>query len=125
MKNVIEYLSNSTEEPLYEMSNLWQARTGLDEIIWVSGKNANHGARIKVYKNKVPRGPNFSVTISDNPKTIGDVFVSNKELLRIYEFVKLNKELLLQYWEYQIETYEMVNSIKKVGDDTSTAVNTF
>lgn len=39
MKNVIEYLSNSTEEPLYEMSNLWQARTGLGEIIWVSGKN--------------------------------------------------------------------------------------
>ena len=99
---------------LFEMANLWPNDTGLDEIIWISVKNANHGPRIKIYKNKQPKGENFSVTIEDNPTTIGEVFVNSKELSRIFEFVKLNKDNLIKYWEFEISTKEVTDNLLKI-----------
>ncbi len=113
MKDFETWLSES-EEPLYEMSNIWPKSTGLKEVIWVSVKNANHGPRIKVYQGNTLSGPNFTVTIDDDPKVIGTSFVTQKELDRIFEFIKLNKTNLIDYWEFQIDTASMVGNIKKL-----------
>ena len=46
-------------------------------------KMGSHGPRIKVYES-LPNGPNFSVTIEDEPRVVaGNCFVNNKELKRI------------------------------------------
>lgn len=103
-----------TESMLFEMSNLNTKRTGLNELIWVSGKNANHGPRIKVFEGQSPSGRNFSVTIENEPKVVGISFVSSKELKNIIKFIKLNKDTLLKYWEYVIDTESMINSIKPI-----------
>ena len=114
MKSFDEFLEEKENSDLFEMSNLWSSRTGLDEVIWVSVKNANHGPRIKVYQGNTLSGPNFTVTIEDEPQVIGDCFVKTKELNRIFEFIQLNKENLVKYWNYQIDTVEMVGNIHKV-----------
>ena len=99
---------------LYEMANFLPKDTGLKEVIYISVKQGNHGPRLKVFKNKQPKGENFSVTIEDKPKTIGKIFVNSKELSKIIEYVILNKETLLQYWNFDIGTVDLVMALKRV-----------
>jgi len=101
-------------QDLYEMANFNPTRTGLKEVIWISVKNSNHGPRIKIYEGKQTKGKNFSVTIEDEPRTIGKVFVNSKELNNIFKFIKINKDLLLKYWEYQLDTVDLALNIQKI-----------
>jgi len=101
-------------ERLYEMANFNQDSTGLEEVIYISVKPGSHGPRLKVFRNKQPKGENFSVTIEDSPKTTGSVFVNAKELKRIIEFVLLNKQVLLNYWNFEIDTVTLVKTLKKI-----------
>lgn len=102
------------DDMLFEMSNLFPIDTGLAEVVWVSVKNVSHGPRIKVFKGAAATGSTFSVTIEDQPKVIGKPFVSAKELKKIFKFVNLNKENLIKYWDFQMSTREMLDSIKKL-----------
>ena len=105
----------TNQEPLYEMSNVLTKYTGLPTTIWISAKRGNHGARIKIYKEKNGSGSSFTVTVSDEPKVIGTSFLKSKELKKVVEFIKLNKELLLKFWELKIEDpVEVITNFQKV-----------
>ena len=114
MNKFREYVRDA--EKLYEMApNYHQKDTGLKEIIWVSSKKASHGPRIKVYKTL--KGENFSVTIEDEPKVVaGKCFVNSKELKRIFEFIILNKDNLIKYWNFIIDSDELDENILKLKD---------
>lgn len=114
MNKFREYVRDA--EKLYEMvPNYYQKDTGLKEIIWVSSKKASHGPRIKVYKTL--KGENFSVTIEDEPKVVaGKCFVNSKELKRIFEFIILNKDNLIKYWNFIIDSDELDENILKLKD---------
>ncbi len=96
-------------EQINEMAPTYTPKeTGLKEIIWVSAKMASHGPRIKVYE--VSKGPNFSVSIEDDPKVVaGNVFCNNKELNKIFDFVKKYKNELIGYWNSTITEDELDN----------------
>lgn len=102
---------------LFEMSNFNPKTTGLKEVIYVSVKQGSHGPRLKVFKDKRPQGENFTVTIDDNPKTIGKVFVDAKELKRIIEFIQLNKEILIAHWNFEADSAELTSGIKKLNEE--------
>jgi hypothetical protein len=103
---------------LYEMSNLQPDDTGLNQVIWVSVANANHGPRIKVFNGHKAVGPSFAVTIEDTPRIIGNhSFIKTKDINKIKAFVKLNKENLIAYWNYEVSTKAFYNNILKVSDD--------
>ena len=106
-----EYLKNTE---INEMApNYPPDKTGLNEPIWISVENASHGPRIKVYSEDGEG--NFSVSISDSPRIVaGNCFVSSKELKRIIKFISLNKETLLNYWEFKITSKELKTKIKKI-----------
>lgn len=112
MKKFREWLR---EAELNEMSPSYiPAKTGLKEFIWISAKMGSHGPRIKVYES-LPNGPNFSVTIEDKPRVVaGDCFVNNKELKRIFEFIIINKENLLLYWNECITSGQLTANIEKL-----------
>lgn len=114
MNKFREYVRDA--EKLYEMvPNYYQKDAGLKEIIWVSSKKASHGPRIKVYKTL--KGENFSVTIEDEPKVVaGKCFVNSKELKRIFEFIILNKDNLIKYWNFIIDSDELDENILKLKD---------
>lgn len=115
MKKFKDFIETVTEQNLYEMSNLGPKTTGLDEVIWVSVKNANHGPRIKVFENKNASGKTFSVTVEDEPKVIGDSsIIDSKQLEKIKKFIIKNKENLIKYWEFQVDTGEFIQNIMKV-----------
>ena len=101
---------------LFEMSNFFPDDTGIGGIvIWVSKKNVGHGSRVKVYRKVSKSSENFSLTLEDNPKVIGKLFVKGKTFLNIRKFVKINRQLFLDYWNGKIDTKTLVEKVKKIN----------
>ena len=109
---------------LFEMSNLQKEDTGLDKTIWVSVKLHSSGPRIKVnYDNSLRFNErnNFSVSISESPLVIaGDTEenvikkIGKQSLDNIYDWVILNRVVLLNYWNSKISTREMLATIQEI-----------
>jgi hypothetical protein len=119
IKEINEYVNPDAEDLLFEMANFGQKTTGLPMIVWVSEKRASHAARIKVSRSYNPRvliGDTFSVSISDNPKIVaGDEGkISTADLKKVFDWIFLNKETLLKYWNNELLTDELIEQIKKV-----------
>ena len=115
--NELKELINSVDPvDLWEMSNLFQEDTGLPMVIWVSPKgNTKHGPRIKVsktYSHKDTGRDSFSLTIEDDPKVIGNLGrIRARDAEKVMEWVILNKDLLLAYWNYKISTKSFLNGL--------------
>ena len=103
---------------MFEMSNLGSKDTNLSRVIWVSSKGkTRHAPRIKIQniegdKSK-PETLDISITIEDNPKLVKGNLL-NKELEKYIKWIKLNKDVLLDYWYGNILTREMLNKIKRL-----------
>ncbi len=101
-----------------EESNLRQKDTGLPVIVWVSaGKNLPHMPRIKIQNNKNIKIDNknlIPITIENKPKNIENYDIDSDIFKKVSKWIVLNKEVLLQYWNFEIGTREMVNLIKKL-----------
>lgn len=105
----------SKDAMMYEMANLFPKRTGLKYQIWYSAAYPGHNPSIKV-----DLGDNKSIYIQiENHDTIGDINkIKSKELNKIYDWIDLNKEALLRYWngasEGKIDTAEMSTLLKPI-----------
>jgi hypothetical protein len=103
---------------LFEMSNIRPEYTGLTMVIYIGPQfNPKHGPRIKVsttYGEKV--GSSFFViTINDEPKVIGDTGdIKQTDVSKAKEFIKLNKETLLQLWRDEIDPKKATEEFVKV-----------
>lgn len=112
------------EEDLFEMSNLTKAETGLDVTVWASVKTHPAGSRIKVNLDSslsFNRSSNFSVSISDNPTVVAGDTEKNiikklgvKRLNDVYTWVKLNKDVLTDYWDSKISTKQLMDRVQKL-----------
>lgn len=94
-------------EPLFEFANAPKAITGLPVIIWIQAKiDVQHQLpRIKFqnsYSNKVEPNNLIPLSISDDPQVLVNtkLNINNDDLNKIKQWVKNNKTLLLQYWNY-------------------------
>ena len=96
------------------MSNIMPKYTGLDITIWVSVETINEIPNIKIYKDIQLNNDSFSITISQDPKIVGEVFINKRKLNKVIEWVKLNEKVLLDYWDMKIDTVDMALSIQKV-----------
>ena len=93
-------------------------RHNLKRYVWVSEKRASHAARIKVsrsYNLRVMVGDIFSVLISDNPEIVaGDVGkITPDDQKKVFDWIVLNKDVLMKYWNSEILTDELIENIKK------------
>ena len=107
--------SNIHTEPLCEMANLSQRRTGINTRIYVSSKEGQHGPRIKVYNSS--NDESFSMSIEDSPKVlIGNPnIVSTKIFKQIIKWVQINKNILLYYWQHSdMDIDDLLDGIKKI-----------
>lgn len=116
LKRSNEFLN---QEDLFELANFSTKITGLPMIVYVSGKQSSHAARIKVartYKKNFIAGDTFSMSVSDRPKIVagdqGDI--EEVDLVQVKEWIILNKEALLKYWNLKISTDELIEVLKKV-----------
>lgn len=104
-------------EAPYEMSNLRPADTGLPMVIWVSVKGgARHGPRIKVAREHgatINPFDTVSVTIEDEPRVIGGT-LSAHDMERVKQYIALNRDVLLQYWNHEMSTAELIQGLKSL-----------
>lgn len=99
-----------------EMANLFKNTTKLPLVIYISDKSGVvHSPRIKVnteYYNDYS-GNTFTITVENNPRVIGDTKkIKMSDIEDIKDLVILNKEILLQYWEQEIDIVEFSREMK-------------
>ncbi len=97
------------------MANLYPKHTGLPFVVWISVKGgARHDARVKVslHPNVQPDEP-VSVAIRPEIRVVEGT-MSQEHLTALTEWIELNREMLLQYWNGDIDTVDAVSMIQKV-----------
>lgn len=100
----------------FEEANLSPKTTGLPMVIYVSAKgNSKHFARIKASSkrgDKLKPDSLFTVTISEEPEVIGEIGdLTTKDIEHLVNFVIRNKKALLEYWNEEIDTAELIKKI--------------
>jgi hypothetical protein len=91
--------------------------TGIDSTIFISPKgNTRHAARIKLAiappDSIDPRSKTASVAIADGTVVAGDI--PPRLLEQVREFIGGNREVLLDYWEYRIDTEALRRRLKSL-----------
>jgi hypothetical protein len=104
------------EEVIADMVSYRKNVTGLDNTIFISVKFAQHAPRIKVAIDPPthidPFGNNASVSIRDGNVVAGKLPAHVGETVR--EFIALNREVLLDYWEKRIDTDELRRRLRSI-----------
>ena len=105
------------EELLEEIVSYRKNVTGVDNTIFISPKgNTRHAPRIKLAIDPPdsvdPRGNIASVAIMDGTVVSGDV--PPKLLDQVRRFIDANREVLVEYWEYRIDTEALRRRLKSL-----------
>jgi hypothetical protein len=106
------------EELLEEMVTYRKNVTGVERTIFISPKgNTRHAPRIKIAIDPPdgvdPRGETASIAIADGAVTAGDV--PPRLLDQARRFIALNRDVLLDYWDYRIDTDELRQRLKSIS----------
>lgn len=119
-----EIIKHINEDALYVMSNIRKGRTGLPCNVYIQfqpdnkKKYQHNEPRIKFQNNTSDRITSLSdlipVSIDNEPQ----ILIATKYPKGIFKQVKkwiiLNKELLLEYWNQNIDDYEFVEKMKSL-----------
>jgi hypothetical protein len=112
-------LADQLAEPelLEEMVCYRKDVTGVDNTVFIPPKgNTRHAARIKLAIEPPhtvdPRGKTAVIAISDGAIVAGDVRPQLLEQVR--QFIEANREVLLDYWEYRIDTEALRQRLRRV-----------
>jgi hypothetical protein len=102
---------------LWEMSNFRPKSTGLPMVIWLNFKSGRekHGPRLKVSPSHgdTAQISNWqTVTISDDPKLIGNLSIKDFKLVK--QFILNNKDLLIKFWNDEIDISDFIKLMKKI-----------
>lgn len=105
------------EELLEEMVSYRRNVTGVNNTIFISPKgNTRHAPRIKLAIDPPdsvdPRGNTASIAIVDGAVVAGDVPPALLE--QVQRFIDSNRTVLLDYWEYRIDTDTLRRRLKSV-----------
>lgn len=99
------------------MSNIRQLLTGLKMVVWVFVRgSAKHGPRIKVsptHSHKIQPEGLVTVSIEDVPRVIRGK-LEEQDFEEVSRWIKTNRKLLLDYWDCEISTDELVAGIRRI-----------
>jgi hypothetical protein len=107
MKTFTEFVVEPQSDGLFEMANISPKRTGLPFVVWISPKaGAPHDVRVKVSKGpKVHSSELVSVAIRPDVQVVGGKMTA-RDLAVLKKWVELNRDVLIQYWDGDIEYTE-------------------
>ena len=94
-------------QALFEMANLRPERTGLPFVVFISQKGgARHDLRVKVARGaKVRASEMVTVAVRPNVRVIRGG-LDPDDLARLAEWIELNRDVLIDYWDGNIEYTE-------------------
>jgi hypothetical protein len=117
MKTFNEFVTAPTETDLFEMANLPPKRTGLPFVVWISPKaGSKHDVRVKVSKGpKVHASDLVSVAIRPDIAVVEGGKMSSHDLALLKKWVEANYDVILKYWDGEIEyTEDAIAALKPI-----------
>ena len=97
------------------MANLYPDTTGLPMTVWVSPRgNAPHDVRVKVNMtpgNQMNIANTAVVGVPPTPRVIAGQ-LSPADTPAVFQWVALNTDVLVAYWDGQIVTARMIQGLK-------------
>jgi len=115
---VTEASSELAEKALLEQTLAYRKNvTGVENTLFISPKgNTRHAPRIKIAIDPPdsvdPRSETASVAIANGEVMAGDVPLRLLDQAR--RFIALNRDVLLDYWDYKIDTDELRQRLKSI-----------
>jgi hypothetical protein len=108
----------STGDELFLMANLYPKRTGLPFIVWISVRGgARHAIRVKVSRGpKVKPEELITVALLPHVHEIDGLELTGGELELLQRWVDLNWGPLIEYWNEDIDTAEVIERLKKLPE---------
>jgi hypothetical protein len=104
-------------DELFEMANLFPRTTGLPMTVWVSPRgNARHEVRVKVnmtHGNQMTISNTAVVGVRPAPHLIAGQ-LSPDDRQAAFEWVSLNADALVEYWEGRIDTIQLGQALKPI-----------
>ena len=102
-----------TEQRIAHMVNLHQEDTGIDTVIWVSHECPDY----KPFIMALTSLGKVLISIEDEPKVLEpDKQPNGDDILDVVQWIVLNKDLLLAYWNDDLyPTSLMLQQIKKLS----------
>src|SRR6266571_6032510 len=107
--------NQNDSEGLFEMANLFSKHTGLPFVVWISYKGgAQHDVRVKVSPG--PKVfPSQMVSVAVRPYVhVVEGKMSASDLAGLTKWIELNRDVLVKYWEGDIDTKDAVDAIRPV-----------
>ena len=101
---------------LFEMANLRPERTGLPFVVFISQKGgARHDVRVKIARGaKVRASEMITVAVRPNVRVMRGA-LDPDDLARLAEWIELNRDVLVDYWNGNIEyTEDAISALKPV-----------
>ena len=105
---------NEDDTGFYAMVNLLPADTGLPMVVWASERGrARHDVRVKVCEaHGLPRTL-ATVAMRPTPRLVAGQ-LSAADLRAVIDWIKLNEDALVDYWEYRISGIEFGRRMRRV-----------
>lgn len=103
-----EFAAEPESEARFEMANLSPKRTGLPFVVWISPKaGASHSVRVKISRGpKVHPSEWTSVAVRPDVRVVGGGKLSTHEFDLLRKWIELNREVIVAYWQGEIEYTE-------------------
>src|SRR6516162_9660289 len=115
-----EEIVETEAEDLFEMANLYPDTTGLPMTIWVSPRGkARHDVRVNInmtHGNQMNIADTAVVGVRPRPRLIAGQ-LSPVDTQAVFRWVALNSDVLVAYWEGQIDTARMIHALKPLPPD--------
>lgn len=118
-------IADTEAEDLFEMANLYPDTTGLPMTVWVSPRGAaRHDVRVKVnmtHGNQMNIANTAVVGVRPTPRVIAGQ-LSPTDAQEVCQWVSLNADALVAYWEGRIDTARLIHALKPLPRQPSTPV---
>jgi hypothetical protein len=116
MKTITESVAPPVTEGLYEMANLFPKHTGLPFVVWISYKyGVQHDVRVKVSPG--PKAlPSEMTAVGIRPRVhVVEGKMKASDLALLAKWIDLNHDVILKYWEGEIDTHDAISGLKPVN----------
>ena len=117
MKTFNEFAVEPQSDGLFEMANISPKRTGLPFVVWISPRaGAPHDVRVKVSKGpKVHSAELVSVAIRPDVHVVSGGKMTAHDLALLKKWVELNQDVIIKYWDGDIEyTEDAIAALKAI-----------
>ena len=112
----MQQVTEREADELFEMGNLFPRTTGLPMTVWVSPRgNARHDARVKVnmtHGDQMNIANTAIIGVRPNPYLIAG-HLSPDDQRAVFEWVSLNTDAIVDYWDGRIDTIELGELLKR------------